>query len=212
MPELDGYQTARQILKRWPDGARPRIVAMTANALRGDREKCIEAGMDDYLPKPVELAELRKALVRWGSARNPQGVLKAAAEASPGAPATPEMESAPAQPAPSSLIDWGRLDELTGQDPELFREFTELYVTQTLDQLQKMGSAIESGNSEEVSHLAHKCKGSSGTCGITSLTPVFQKLEQLARGGSLAGASNLHLEAKALFDQVQTAIKTHLGA
>ena len=66
MPEMDGYETARNIRKKWAagEGNRPRILAMTSNAMQGDREKCLEAGMDDYITKPVRVEELRLALER----------------------------------------------------------------------------------------------------------------------------------------------------
>ena len=64
MPEMDGYETARQIQLRWAD--RPRIIAMTGNAMQGDREKCLAAGMDDYIVKPVRVDDLRTTLERWG--------------------------------------------------------------------------------------------------------------------------------------------------
>lgn len=66
MPEMDGYEAARQIHKRWSDNKRPRIIAMTGNAMQGDRERCIEAGMDDYIAKPIRVEDLRTALVKWG--------------------------------------------------------------------------------------------------------------------------------------------------
>jgi CheY-like chemotaxis protein len=62
MPEMDGLEATRQIVKRWNGEERPRIIAMTANAMAGDREKCIEAGMDDYITKPIRVAELVGAL------------------------------------------------------------------------------------------------------------------------------------------------------
>jgi CheY-like chemotaxis protein len=64
MPEMDGLEASRQICSRWPRGKRPRIVAMTANAMQGDKEKCFEAGMDDYVSKPVRVGELISALDR----------------------------------------------------------------------------------------------------------------------------------------------------
>jgi CheY-like chemotaxis protein len=70
MPEMDGYEAARQIQKRWAAN-RPRIVAMTGNAMQGDRQKCLEAGMDDYIAKPVRMEDLRNALERWGSPSRP---------------------------------------------------------------------------------------------------------------------------------------------
>jgi CheY-like chemotaxis protein len=62
MPEMDGLAATREICARWPRGLRPRIIAMTANAMQGDREACLEAGMDDYVSKPIRVPELRQAL------------------------------------------------------------------------------------------------------------------------------------------------------
>jgi CheY-like chemotaxis protein len=64
MPEMDGLDAAREINRRWPDGSRPRIVAMTANAMQGDREACIAAGMDDYVTKPIRVDALIEALAQ----------------------------------------------------------------------------------------------------------------------------------------------------
>jgi CheY-like chemotaxis protein len=66
MPEMDGYEAARQLRRRWTGADRPRIIAMTGNAMQGDREKCLNAGMDDYIAKPVRVDDLRIALERWG--------------------------------------------------------------------------------------------------------------------------------------------------
>ncbi len=62
MPEMDGLEATRRITARWPDGERPRIVAMTANAMQGDREECLAAGMDDYITKPIRVDALVEAL------------------------------------------------------------------------------------------------------------------------------------------------------
>jgi CheY-like chemotaxis protein len=64
MPEMDGLEATRQICARWPRGERPRIIAMTANAMQGDRELCLEVGMDDYLSKPIHVEELVAAFGR----------------------------------------------------------------------------------------------------------------------------------------------------
>ena len=62
MPEMDGLEATRRITAKWPPDERPRIVAMTANAMQGDREMCIAAGMDDYLTKPIRVDQLVEAL------------------------------------------------------------------------------------------------------------------------------------------------------
>jgi len=64
MPEMDGLEASRQICARWPRHERPRIIAMTANAMQGDRETCIAAGMDDYITKPIRVNELAESLTK----------------------------------------------------------------------------------------------------------------------------------------------------
>jgi CheY-like chemotaxis protein len=70
MPEMDGLECARQICSRWTRDKRPVVIAMTGNALMGDREKCLAAGMDDYISKPVRIGELQAALERWGPTKS----------------------------------------------------------------------------------------------------------------------------------------------
>ncbi len=73
MPEMDGLEAARRICQRWPAELRPFIIAMTGNALMGDRDKCLAAGMDDYISKPVRIEELQAAIERWGTLKRKTG-------------------------------------------------------------------------------------------------------------------------------------------
>jgi CheY-like chemotaxis protein len=67
MPQMDGYETARQLRQKWPGDERPFVIAMTGNTMEGDRELCLAAGMDDYISKPIRHKELEAILLRWGS-------------------------------------------------------------------------------------------------------------------------------------------------
>jgi len=66
MPEMDGIEATRQIMKKYNEGERPIIIAMTANVMQGDKEECLNAGMNDYISKPIDLMELQTVLERWG--------------------------------------------------------------------------------------------------------------------------------------------------
>lgn len=65
MPEMDGLEAAKRIRKQWHD--KPKIIAITAYALEGDMDRCLEAGMDDYISKPIQMDDLRSKLIKWGS-------------------------------------------------------------------------------------------------------------------------------------------------
>jgi len=77
MPEMDGYAAAREIHLRWADNDRPRIIAMTGSAMQVDRERCLAAGMDDYISKPIRVEDLRTALTRWGRPSRASGTTEA---------------------------------------------------------------------------------------------------------------------------------------
>ena len=111
MPELDGLEATRRIRERWPDGRGPRIVAMTANAMQGDREECLAAGMDDYLTKPIQVIELQATLAHWGEA------IRVAAEATVSPPPTQAEVVTPAASPTSAPVDPVDTPAAGGADP-----------------------------------------------------------------------------------------------
>ena len=217
MPEMDGLEATRQIRdweKSGPGASRIPlvIVAMTANAMQGDREKCLQSGMNDYLPKPVRPETLQATLEIWGAkviALRDQSI---AAQSKPVAP-EPVAVKPPQTPAPGVMeaprideyppVDMDRLAEFTAGDPESLNELILLYFQQTTDQLCKLRTAIEKNSVDDVRKIAHSCAGSSATCGMNAVVPSMRELERIAMGGSLQGSMDLLIRSEAEFERVK---------
>jgi CheY-like chemotaxis protein/HPt (histidine-containing phosphotransfer) domain-containing protein len=192
MPEVDGLEATRRIRTFEQEASRRRtvIVAMTASAMSGDREKCLEAGMDDYLSKPVRPEAVQAALELWG----PQITKTSTATApDPTEPPTPVTRPpSPQSPERSETpIDVDRLTEMAGPDEPSVRELTDLYLTQTFEQLEELREAIEQNNAKHVERVAHKAAGASSTCGMVAVVPAFRELESQARQNDLTQAHAL---------------------
>jgi CheY-like chemotaxis protein len=162
MPELDGFEASREINRRWPE-RRPRIVAMTANAMQGDRERCMAAGMDDYVAKPVRIEELIAALERchW---RSPDDEPGAALDAT----VVERLAATMGKPFVGELIDAFILD-----GRQLLTVLRETLATADVDGFRR---------------AAHSFKSNSETLGATKLSALARELEMTARAGSLEGA------------------------
>ncbi|HEY5915405.1 MAG TPA: response regulator [Verrucomicrobiae bacterium] len=178
MPELDGLEVARRICQRWPADRRPSIIAMTGNALMGDREKCLRAGMDDYIAKPIRVGDLQAALERWGCHK-----LKK----------TEPAQTPPAQDPQSELLDQTILEELGGLPAAdgltMLQELVDLFMENAPKRL-----ALIRQHLAEPSNLAfhaHALKSMSLNLGAISIIHLAHQLEQLGRAGNLAEAPEL---------------------
>jgi len=170
MPEMDGLEATRRIVSRWPED-RPRIVAMTADAMQGDREKCIEAGMDDYLTKPIRTAELVVAIERTGRR---------------GGAAGPSLSSAPPEP-PVDRAAIDRLVESMG-DAEFVADLLATFATDAPAMLNQIDSAIGNADTVTVRRIAHTLKSNAATFGAYPLSEACRQLEQAAKEENLDGA------------------------
>ncbi|MDX6767260.1 MAG: ATP-binding protein [Candidatus Methylacidiphilales bacterium] len=174
MPEMDGYETSRQIRLRESTGhPRTHIIALTANAMLGDRERCLEAGMDDYLAKPVKPQQLEQALRR-------------------------AMESLPADrrvsgavsPADGPAVDRNLVYSLRslgeGDGSSMVLELIRVFLEDVYVRQQTLRTALASGDRESLRRTAHSIKGSAGNFGARPLVEMAQQAEQLAEDGRLA--------------------------
>ncbi|HUA65233.1 MAG TPA: response regulator [Alphaproteobacteria bacterium] len=195
MPEMDGLEATREIRKRQKEGilenykSRIVIIAMTAQAMQGDREKCIASGMDDYLPKPIRPGDVSGMITRW----------IAPAPATQGSPAPSSAASSP----DAVPVEMDRLAELADGDKDTLRELVNLFISQTTRQLSQLETAVNANKPEEVRHLAHSCKGASATMGMAPLAAILYELEKMGRSGVIDGAAPLLDSAAAEFQRVQ---------
>jgi signal transduction histidine kinase/CheY-like chemotaxis protein/HPt (histidine-containing phosphotransfer) domain-containing protein len=185
MPEMDGFQATAELRRREGTASHTPVVAMTANVMRGDRERCLEAGMDDYIPKPVRLEDLDAALRRW---------LRGA---------TPEAE--PAHVSPQLRA---RLQQLKrpGREGELTM-LIGMFVEDTTSRLELLREAAARQDAALLREVAHALRGAAGHFGLSELVQLCERVEALARAGTLAEAPRAVADLESAFVRGQAALE-----
>ncbi|HEY2014196.1 MAG TPA: PAS domain S-box protein, partial [Bryobacteraceae bacterium] len=184
MPEMDGYEATRLVRIRETGALDPRIpiLAVTASAMPGDRERCLQAGMDDYISKPIEPEELARALAKW--LRGTQASTNAA-----------HPEAPPAAQEDAVLDESGLMSRLMGDKPlarKLLREFLEHVPTQ----ISNLRQYIEEGDAVAARREAHSLKGAAASVSAAAFRTVASQAEETAKAGRLEAALALlpHME------------------
>jgi CheY-like chemotaxis protein len=215
MPEMSGLEATRVIRQRQKQKSQfPNykssiiIVAMTANAMQGDREKCLGAGMDDYIAKPVRLEDVRAIVERWGAAASTEAVAKVERVQEPISAVAPAATPASGPEAP---VDMERLLEFTDGSAENLKELATLYLSQTSEQMEQLEAAINAGEASEVRRLAHSCAGASSTCGMRRLVPMLRELERQGLEGKLTNAAEIREAAGREFAQIRSYLEVYMA-
>jgi PAS domain S-box-containing protein len=204
MPDMDGYEVTRRIRQGGSDSyihlrASPYIIALTANALQGDRERCLALGMNDYLSKPLHLRELEAALQR--------ALLKVKPSIATGETGLPQPENSEA--LDREVIQGLRELREPGQ-PDPLAELIELFRRDAQPRLETMEASATSGDLQMLAATTHGLKGSASNLGARRLASLCATLEKQAKAGEIHSARGTLPEVKAEFERVEELLKTEL--
>jgi CheY-like chemotaxis protein/HPt (histidine-containing phosphotransfer) domain-containing protein len=194
MPELDGYEATRRIRAVDTGTRNPRIpiIAVTADSMPGDRERCLQSGMNDYIPKPIELQKLSEILEKWLVAL----------------PNTEQAETAPTRPAARTeavFVQEEMLARLMG-DKELAGKVIAGFLSDTPRQLLLLKTKLEEGDAKGVKIIAHSLKGAAATLSAEALRAVCFELQEEAAGSELGNAELLLPQVKEQFEVLKRAL------
>jgi len=214
MPEMDGFEAARAIreLEQTRSGSRIPIVAVTANAMEGDRENCLGAGMDDYISKPFSQVQLVEVLQRWASKPASAG---GAGDNTTGhgmtAVAAQQHEPVNEADYQGSVINEAALDNIRQLQrpgkPDLLEKIVSLYMSDTPGLLNALRVSIDGSDAEQVRMLAHRFKSGSANLGALGLAELCKQLEEKGRNGDLDDAALLLARIETEFKAVSVALQ-----
>lgn len=195
MPEMDGYDATRIILRDYSKEKRPKIIAMTANAMQGDKEECLLLGMDDYISKPIRIEEIQQVLQKWGDK------------------IYEEKDNLIIQiihkKSQTQLIDESRItfihDIQNEEDIVFFIELLDIYILELPKTIFNIKAAIETSDAAKLNFYAHKLKGSSVTLGIEIVTEITGYLENAAKHNDFG--TDTHKKAEDLIHYFEIIIK-----
>lgn len=207
MPNMNGYEAAGRLRKK---GLTTPIIALTANAMEGDDKKCIEAGCDDYLPKPMGRAKLMEMTRKYLTPQLQDLSEKIDSVKSSvddlgrlcSKDAVPQPDSADADSA-QDVIDWDQLISRVVEE-DIAREIVPLCVQDNRERLEMLAAAVQARNARDVKLYAHAIKGSAANTGATRLSQAAYRLEYMAYRDDLSQAEQLLQEIRAEFGRFES--------
>ncbi|HWX20719.1 MAG TPA: response regulator [Candidatus Binatia bacterium] len=205
MPEMNGFQVTAEIRRREASGRHLPVIALTANAIQGDRERCLEAGMDDYISKPVRLENFQAALEKWvGPGTCPSSVAAAAEMSGAGAPSgtgKPAQNAAPIAPGPAldpAVV--GRLMRLAAANPSLLTEIYSTFLKSAGGYIDTIQKTMQSHETDALRKAAHALKGAAANVGATQIAALAHRLELAVALVSPTGSAPLVAQLQSQLD------------
>jgi HPt (histidine-containing phosphotransfer) domain-containing protein len=197
MPEMDGFEATQAIRSGKAGVLNPRIpiIAMTAHAMKGDRERCLAAGMDDYLSKPIVPQALQKALETWLDHAQKQ----------PSGERTPKREISALEGPP--VFDRQALSARLMGDTDLIKQIIAGFLEDMPKQIQSLKGHIERRDAEAAGKQAHTIKGAAANAGGLALSAVAGEMEKASRSGGRDGIAALLPELKRQFNRLRTQMR-----
>ncbi|MBD2663730.1 multi-sensor hybrid histidine kinase [Richelia sinica FACHB-800] len=204
MPEMDGLEATQRICQQWLESERPYIIAMTANAMRGDREACLAIGMNDYISKPVQLEELYQALSNYQHHHS--------STTTPTVSLTPQGNSTTTnieipQPTVIDSLVLQSLREMLGGDEKALGEIINYYLLDAPQLIQNLTSFVQEKDYQNIWQTAHKFKSSSASLGAKNLAKICLQLEHQGHSSHLENSDQLLEQLQQEYQQVEIALR-----
>ena len=206
MPVMDGYQATAIIRQQQQQNSYLPVIAVTANALEGDRTRCLQAGMDDYLTKPYSLIQLQQMLSRWLPEKNPTSGMPA--ETAPLSDTCPAAHTA-------TTLNTKQLEQIRALDSSgsdvLLHRILRAFLDTTSESVSQIEQAVTQGDAEGLRRIAHTLKSSCANVGADTLSELFRKMEKAGRTGEHTAANSLLDDIRVCYQQTVTEIQCILG-
>jgi CheY-like chemotaxis protein/HPt (histidine-containing phosphotransfer) domain-containing protein len=208
MPHMDGFALTKAIREAEAPGQRLPIIAITANAMQGEAQRCLQAGMDDYLSKPLRLQEFAPMLEKWLPLPAGREATQMVVQYAPESIAAHAVLT-----GTTDLFDvWNRstLGELVGDNNGLHRRLLEKFLLNASDQVIRIESQALAGNATQAAHVAHALKSAARSVGALALGELCQQIETAGLAHEATQCAALAATLATVFDQAQACIVAHL--